>query len=167
MSRDPIPTWCFALVVVRLGERWLLVHERKHGQGWYLPAGRVEPGETFVEAAVRETREEAGIDVVLDGIVRIEHSPNGEGARMRIVFVGHPADDRPPKQVPDDESLGAAWVSFDELDRYPLRGEEVREWIAHVAGGGPIYPLHVLAHEGAPLPRERFTTSGSGVLRNS
>src|ERR1700709_1006875 len=108
MSRDPIPTWCFALVVVRLGERWLLVHERKHGQGWYLPAGRVEPGETFVEAAVRETREEAGIEVTLDGIVRIEHSPTGEGARMRIVFVGHPADDRPPKQVPDDESLGAA-----------------------------------------------------------
>jgi len=115
MSRDPIPTWCFALVVVRLGERWLLVHERKHGQGWYLP--------------------------------------NGEGARMRVVFVGHPSDDRPPKQFPDDESLGAAWVSFDELDRYPLRGEEVRELIAHVAGGGPIYPLHVLAQEGATLPR--------------
>jgi phosphatase NudJ len=147
MSRDPIPTWCFALVVVRLGERWLLVHERKHGQGWYLPAGRVEPGETFVEAAVRETREEAGIEVALDGIVRIEHSPNGAGARMRIVFVGHPADDRPPKQFPDDESLGAAWVSRGELDRYPLRGEEVRDLIAHVAGGGPIYPLHVLASE--------------------
>jgi len=72
---------------------------------------------------------------------------------MRIVFVGHPSDDRPPNQLPDDESLGAARVSFDELDRYPLRGEEVRELIAHVAGG-PIYPLHVLAHEGAPLPRD-------------
>lgn len=155
MSREPIPTWYFALVVVRLGQRWLLVHERKHGQGWYLPAGRVEPGETFVEAAVRETREEAGIEVTLDGIVRIEHSPNGEGARMRIVFVGHPSDDRPPKQLPDDESLGAAWVRFDELDRYPLRGEEVRELIAHVASNGPIYPLHVLAREGAPLPRSR------------
>jgi 8-oxo-dGTP pyrophosphatase MutT (NUDIX family) len=151
MSRDPIPTWCFALVVVRLGERWLLVHERKHGQRWYLPAGRVEPGESFIEGAVRETREEAGIEVKLDGIVRIEHSPHAEGARMRVVFIGHPSDGRPPKQIPDDETLGAAWVSLDELDRYPLRGEEVRELIAHVANGGVIYPLDVLAHEGAPL----------------
>ena len=55
MSRLPIPTWFFVLVVVRRGEQFLLVHERKHGQLWYLPAGRVEPGETFVEAAVRET----------------------------------------------------------------------------------------------------------------
>jgi phosphatase NudJ len=144
MSREPIPTWCFALVVVRLGERWLLVHERKHGQRWYLPAGRVEPGETFVEAAVRETREESAIAVTLDGIVKIEHSPHEAGARMRVVFLGHPSDDRPPKQVADSETLGAAWVRFDELAHYPLRADEVRELIAHVASGGPIYPLDLL-----------------------
>ena len=157
MSREPISTWCFALVIVRLDDRWLLVHERKHGQRWYLPAGRVEPGETFAEAAVRETREEAGIDVVLDGVVRVEHSPHvTDGARMRTVFVGHPSDRRPPKQVADDETLGAAWVRLDELDRYPLRGEEVRELIGYVAGGGPIYPIGVLAREGSPLPRARM-----------
>jgi phosphatase NudJ len=42
MSREPIPTWYFALVVVVSGDRFLRVHERKHGQLWYLPAGRVE-----------------------------------------------------------------------------------------------------------------------------
>ena len=47
MSRTPSATWFFALVVVRRGDRFLLVHERKHGQTWYLPAGRVEPGETL------------------------------------------------------------------------------------------------------------------------
>jgi 8-oxo-dGTP pyrophosphatase MutT (NUDIX family) len=69
MAREPIPTWSFALVLVRLSRRFLLVHERKHGQLWYLPAGRVEPGETFAAAAHRETREEAGIDIVLEGVV--------------------------------------------------------------------------------------------------
>jgi phosphatase NudJ len=34
MSREAIPTWCFALAIVRLGRRFLLVHERKHGQRW-------------------------------------------------------------------------------------------------------------------------------------
>jgi phosphatase NudJ len=58
MSRTPIPTWYFVLVVVRSEDRYLMVQERKHGQLWYLPAGRVEPGETFVKAALRETLEE-------------------------------------------------------------------------------------------------------------
>jgi phosphatase NudJ len=151
MSRDPIPTWCFALVVVRRDDRFLIVHERKHGQRWYLPAGRVEPGETFGEAAIRETREEAGIEVVLDGVLRIEHSPSADGARMRVVFVGHAADDRAPKAVADDESLGAVWATIDELDRYPLRGEEVRALFAHIATGAPVHPLALLTYEGAPL----------------
>jgi 8-oxo-dGTP pyrophosphatase MutT (NUDIX family) len=75
MPREPIPTWYFALVVVRLQHRFLLVHERKHGQNWYLPAGRVEPGESLVEAARRETLEESGVPVVIEGILRIEHTP--------------------------------------------------------------------------------------------
>lgn len=44
--------------------RSLLVHEARHGGGWYLPAGRVEMGETLVDAAVRETLEESGVRAV-------------------------------------------------------------------------------------------------------
>src|SRR5437016_11527969 len=98
MAREPIPTWFFALVVVRSGHRYLLVHENKHGQLWYLPAGRVEPGESFIEAARRETLEETGVPVVLEGILRVEHSPlrDGSGARLRVLFVARPQDDTPP-----------------------------------------------------------------------
>lgn len=151
MGRDPIPTWCFSLVVVRRGNQFLLVHEKKHGQLWYLPAGRVEPGESFGEAAVRETYEESGIVVRLTGIVRIEHSPSEDGARMRVVFVGEPADQRPPKSVPDESSLGAAWVTLDECGskKYPLRGGEVLELFAHVQKK-PCAPLSLLTVEGAP-----------------
>ncbi len=140
-------------MVVRLGERFLLVHERKHGQGWYLPAGRVEPGESLVDGAVRETLEETGVRIRLDGILRVEHSPSHAGSsRCRIFFTGSPLDARPPRTVPDEESLGAAWVALDELHRYPLRGEEVREILTHVAAGGPVFPLSILTVEGAPGP---------------
>src|SRR5580700_9630768 len=138
MARAPIPTWFFALVVVRDGERFLAVHEAKHGRLWYLPAGRVEPGETFASAALRETLEETGVPVVLEGILRVEHTPAPEGtARCRVIFLARPKDATPPKSVADSESLEARWVTLDELDRLPLRGEEVRELFSYVARGGP------------------------------
>ncbi len=148
MPRDPIPTWFFALVVVRRGDRFLLVHEAKHGQRWYLPAGRAEAGETLAAAACRETLEEAGIRVRLTGVIRIEHSPRPDGARVRTVFLAEPSDDAPPKSSPDEHSLKAAWVSIAELAHHPLRGSEVEELLRHVAGGGVSYPMSLLRMEG-------------------
>jgi phosphatase NudJ len=147
VARAPISTWNFSLVLVRLGRRILLVHERKHGQLWYLPAGRVEPGETFATAARRETLEEAGIDVVLEGVLRIEHTPLPVNARMRVVFVGRHADDRAAKSIPDDESLGAAWFTLDEIAGLPLRSEEVRKLARQVLDGPFIHPMSLFASE--------------------
>jgi 8-oxo-dGTP pyrophosphatase MutT (NUDIX family) len=153
MPRPPIPTYYFALTIVRLGHRFLLVHERKH-QSWYFPAGRVEPGETLADAAVRETLEEAGVPVVLEGILRFEHAVRPDGsARCRVFYVARPEDDTPPKSRPDDHSLGAAWVSLEELDHFPLRGEEVRSVLEYVASGPPVHPLSIWAPESAPWKR--------------
>lgn len=151
MPRDPIPTWFFAVAVVRRGDRFLLVHERKGDQPWYLPAGRVDPGETFAAAAVRETLEEAGVPIRLTGVLRVEHTPRKGSSRVRVVFAAEPTDDTPPKTKPDHESLGAAWVSLDELSRYTLRGPDVRELFAYVLAGGPVYALAVLQPEGEPF----------------
>jgi phosphatase NudJ len=137
-------------VVVRLGRRFLVVHERKHGQLWYLPAGRVEPGETLVDAAVRETLEESGLRVTVESILRIEHSPSPGGARVRVFFVARPLDDTAPRSAPNEHSLEARWVTLDELASLPLRDAEVREVFEHVAHGGPVYPLALLQAEGAP-----------------
>ena len=150
MPKEAIPTWCFSVVVVRRGDRFLVVHERKFGQRWYLPAGRVEPGETFEAAALRETLEETGVPVRLTGILRVEHSPSPTATRMRVVYLAEPVDATPPKSVPDEESLGAAWVTLDELRALDLRGEEVRELFEYVQCGGPLYPLGVLQPEGMP-----------------
>ena len=154
MPREPIPTWCFALVVVRKGDRFLLVQESKYGEPWYLPGGRVEAGESFVDAAVRETREEAGIPVRIIGVIRIEHSPSRAGSRMRVLFLAEPTDDTPPKSEPDDESLRASWVTLNELTDYTLRGEEVEELFTYVANGGTVYPPELLQPEGAPFRAE-------------
>ena len=151
MARDPIPTWYFALVIVRKDGRFLLVHECKHGQRWYLPAGRAEFGETLPAAACRETREETGVPIRLTGLLRLEHTPILGGARVRAVFLAEPIDETPPKSMPDSESLGAAWVSIADLTQFALRGPEVEELLRYVDDGGAVYPLTVLAQEGTPL----------------
>lgn len=150
MPREPIPTWCYALVVVRKADRFLIIQESKYGEPWYLPGGRVEAGESFTDAAIRETREEAGVPVSVTGLIRIEHSPSAAGARMRVLFLAEPTDDTPPKSEPDDESLRAAWVGLDELSRYKLRGPEVAELFTFIANGGTVYPTGLLGPEGAP-----------------
>jgi 8-oxo-dGTP pyrophosphatase MutT (NUDIX family) len=54
-----------AVVVDETGERTLLVHHRKSGS-WFQPGGHFEPGDGSAgEAALREAREETGLDVRL------------------------------------------------------------------------------------------------------
>ena len=151
MGREAIPTWFFVLVVVRQENRFLLVHERKHEQKWYLPAGRVEPRETFIQAALRETLEETSVPVTIEGILKIQHTPMFDGAtRVRVFMIAHPQDDTPPKSVPDEESLGAAWMTLEEMQQIPLRGEEVLQIFEYVANDAPIYPLGLITSE-SPL----------------
>src|SRR5829696_7462412 len=146
MSRAPIPTWYFALVIIRRGHRFLLTQEKKYGSTWSIPGGRVEPGESLADAAVREVFEETGVPIQLDGILRVEHSP-GESVRMRVLFTGTPIDDTAPKTAADDESLGAAWLTLDEIRTRPLRGAELCALLESVAGGRQVFPLELLGAE--------------------
>ncbi len=151
MSREPIPTWFFVLAAVRKGDRYLLVHESRHGQFWYFPAGRVKPGEDFITAAERETMEEAGIPVKVNGIVRIEHTPSIDGTRVRLIVSAEPADDTLPKSTPDEESLEADWFTLHEIKNLPLRGPDVVDVFSYLDAGGAAAPLTILASEGEPF----------------
>lgn len=59
-----IPTTRVSVVVISPDKKILLVRHRKgNRQYWVLPGGRLEYGETFEECAVREIKEETGLDV--------------------------------------------------------------------------------------------------------
>ncbi len=149
MSMQPIPTWFFSVVIVRMGHRILLVEEQGE-KGWYFPAGQVGPNETMEGAAIRETMEEGGIPVVLEGILRIEHGVGQGGVRCRVFYIARPRDDTPPKSVADQYSVRAAWATMRDIDQMKLRGQEVREVIEYVMNGGPVYPTSAWVLERTP-----------------
>jgi len=137
---DPIQTWFFSALVVRDGGRFVLVNETEGT--WGLPGGRLEPGETFVDAAHREAREEAGIDVVLQGILDIEHMPlRGGAARMGVSFLARREGDARLKDVPDAESLGADWFEIEDLARLRLRNARVERLVRAAFSDAPLISL--------------------------
>jgi 8-oxo-dGTP pyrophosphatase MutT (NUDIX family) len=107
---------------------------------------------------MRETLEEAGIEVTLKGILGFEYNPCGMNqrsssylVRMRVIFYAEPSVaglQQLPKSCPDFESVGACWCSYEELmELIPLRGSEPKKWAKYLMEGGMIYPLSLLTEK--------------------
>jgi len=144
-----IPIGVSAVVVVRKGDRFLLVHERKQANCGICPQGESNWASLSHRCLPRDLGGDrgAGSDRWHH---RVEHSRLPREHVSESCSLPNRSTDTPPKSKPDDESLEAAWVSLDELVRYPLRGEEVLELFAYVAAGGPVYPASLLQSEGMP-----------------
>ena len=123
-------------------QEYVLVHERPP-RGWWLPGGGVEHHDfTPVDAAIRESVEEAGCARLLPllpsfetssttnvdytskvlpsmtHLISLEQSPR----RIRFIFRGEWIDGDDSidnnsilKCIPDDESIEAKWITFDEV----------------------------------------------------
>lgn len=104
-----------AAVVFREDGRLLLVRRGREPQRgrWSVPGGKVEPGETVAQAAVRETREETGVRVRVDhelGTVRI---PAGADLVYEVRDVA--ATYLGGVLRPGDDADAARWATPDEL----------------------------------------------------
>ena len=112
-------------VYARRGERVLVIEHRRLGT-WLPIGGELEAGETPLEAAHRELREETGlvgpfrrIAGALDGVPPgflgyEEHRAGSKGVHMNFVFVTEVADDA--EVTPNQEFAAWRWVDRGELD---------------------------------------------------
>lgn len=150
--RKPEPIALFALVVVQNKNGDYLLVEECCQQGWWLPGGKVEPGESFQEAAIRETLEETGVKIKLTGILRYEYTPKSH--RQRVIFLGEPVSDKEKvRTTPTFDSVQAVWTNYSAFTKdvqskqKELRGLEPYIWFSYVQHGGPIHSLDLLATE--------------------
>lgn len=113
------PELCVGAVAVRDGAILLIRRGTPPGEGlWSVPGGRVQRGETLVEAVRRELREETGLDgEVGDAVGWTELI----GRRRHYVVVDFwVAVDPGAIPVAGTDASDAAWVAFQDLERWEL-----------------------------------------------
>ena len=145
MPRSPADAFFYVIAVVEHDGRYLLVQENDHS--WFLPAGGVELPEDLPSAVIRETREEAGVEVLPVSLLRAEYrwypGENGISAWMRFTIRAALTGSPDPKQEPDHHSLRAGWFSIQQIESMRLRGPEVLDIVRSVRDRHPELPLPV------------------------
>lgn len=122
------PTTAFVLAV-DAEQRTLLTRVGRPGRGWEVPGGHVDPGESVVQAAVRELAEETGLrarpeELTLVGgqqITLLEPPPADYAypahAFMAFLLLRLPVRGASTRPDPSSECTEAAWVDREELAR--------------------------------------------------
>ncbi len=116
-------------VVAALEGRILLVrrnHEPMLGR-WSFPSGFVDAGEVVPEAAVREVREEAGVEVRIDQLLGVYSHPGDP-----VVFIAYSGSVVAGTPAAGDEAFEVGLFAPDQLPELAFRHDEaiVAAWLA-------------------------------------
>ncbi|WP_111643033.1 NUDIX hydrolase [Marinimicrobium alkaliphilum] len=141
------PHVTLATIVERHG-RFLLVYEHANGKKVYnQPAGHLEPDESLIQAAVRETLEETGWDVEPTHLVnvRLYTAPANGVTYLRTTVVAKPLRHNPLLPL-DQDIIETVWLTRDEIAerfdqlRSPMTLRVIDDYLA-----GQRFPLEIIA----------------------
>lgn len=142
------PNVTVAAVIEQKGKYLLVEEQTTHGILFNQPAGHLEPNESIVNGAIRETLEETGYTFTpqwLLGIYRW-HSLLNDTTYLRFAFSGTVVCHDPDRNL-DEGIVRADWFNTNEiyelvrLHRSPLVIKCIEDHLA-----GKHYPLEILTH---------------------
>ncbi len=114
------------------GERRILLIKRgvepERGK-WALPAGFVDAREDPRQTAIREVREETGLEVRITRLVDVFHSTRAPGASIIVVYAGEITGGA---LQPQDDAEEVGWFRADDLPEMAFESTRrlVRAWAA-------------------------------------
>ncbi|WP_426028634.1 NUDIX hydrolase [Brevundimonas sp. TWP2-3-4b2] len=111
----PAPVPAVGVVCLR-GEEVLLIRRGtppRQGE-WSLPGGRIEPGERAVDAALRELREETGVEATITGLIDVVDGLFPEAGR-HYVLIDYAALWVSGEPTAGDDAMEARFVPLDQV----------------------------------------------------
>ncbi|MGH8617870.1 MAG: NUDIX hydrolase [Burkholderiales bacterium] len=144
---DPWKPNVTVAAIAERGGRFLMVEEETVGGRMFnQPAGHLDPGESLLDAVIRETLEETAHHFRPSALIGIYRQPAGEGVTyLRFAFAGDITSDEPARAL-DHGIVRALWMTPDEIhacrDRHrtPLLARCLDDYRA-----GRRYPLDLLS----------------------
>lgn len=120
-----------AAAVAVVNDSKVLMVQRNDSGNWSLPGGTLDFGESMTDCAIRELREETGLDVSLVDVIGIYTDPNilieysdGEVRQeFTIVYYGTTLNSH---VVIDDESCGYAWIDLEKINSVTMADSQRR-----------------------------------------
>ncbi len=138
----------FVSTIVIEDDKALMIREGKDNYGqrgtWNFPAGHAEYGEGLVEAAERETLEETGYTVKVDGIVAIQKKDFHNLVNTVVFFSGKRTSGE--QAEPEQGTDRVEFVPVDRVRELNTRFPELSK-IAIRAANGKVASLDILAFE--------------------
>ena len=125
-----------AIVANEAGE--ILLQRRSDNDLWSIPGGAMEAGETISETAIRETREETGLEVKPTRLIGIYCDPNhvvaySDGEVRQEVSVCFACDPVGGELATSDESLEVGYYppsAIDDMNMHESIRRRIRDYLA-------------------------------------
>jgi 8-oxo-dGTP pyrophosphatase MutT (NUDIX family) len=112
--------------VIKDAQGRILLQEKSSGEGWSLPAGAIEPGETPEQAICREVREETGLLVSPHAIIGVFGGsdfryiyPNGDKVEY-IAILYRCVPTGASSEPLDSETKSLRYFAVDEMPKLAL-----------------------------------------------
>jgi len=132
-----------AVNIAVIHEGKILLTQREDFETWILPSGGVEDDESIAQAAIRETKEETGLDVELTGLVGIYSRLGNMFPVHAILFVAKPIGGEIKCQ--EGETIAVEWFAFDKIPSPLSAGHKKRieDAIAGISGTAVLQEITV------------------------